>query len=235
MAITPGKAGEALKAALLQREGNYAWPMGLSVVFAERLMDLIAIVLLAAIGLKILPMTRDIVLLGIILCLLIILVLGQPTFVKVMSRLLGKLPWVGSLSHMLSEIHKNIKELMTPWLILVALPISLIAWFAECLILVFALSVCQDSLSLSQSTATYALATLAGTVSIFPGGLVTTEVSMVGLLTLWGLQRSKSVLVTFALRLCTLWFGVFVGMFFLFFLQRKHSYNERLLLEKQHP
>ena len=233
MTITPGKTGEALKAHLLQREVDNPWSMGLPVVFAERLTDLIGVVLLVAIGFKVLPFGRDVALLGVALCLLLILVFVQPTLFKGIVRVLGKLPRMAEPSKRLLEMHGNVKRLMTPRLTLIAVLISCIAWFAECLVLFFALSACQGDASWLQSTFIYAFSTLIGALSILPGGLVATEGSMTGLLLFSGLERSQAVLVTFIVRFSTLWLAVFLGMVFLFFLQRRNRLKNSVVSKEK--
>jgi len=227
MAITPGKFGEALKAHLLKKEGNYPYAMGLSIVFVERLMDLIAVVFLVTLGLNVVPFTKNVVLVGILVCLLLILLFVQPTFFRIMASVLRRVPWIANRSTKLLEMQGNIQRLMTPRYLLLAFPISCIAWFSECLILYFTLYVCDFNISWLQATFAYAASALAGALSVIPGGLVVTEFSMTGLLFLCGLDRAQAVFVTFIVRFCTLWFGVFLGMLFLLFLQRKIQHRQK--------
>lgn len=221
MTITPGKAGEALKAHLLKREGEHPWSMGLPVVFAERLTDLMGLVVLVALGLKVLPVGGGVVVSGVAICVLLVVFSLQPAVFRTIVRLLGRLPAMARRSEALLEMHGNIKLLLTPRLIFVALLISCVAWFAECLVLYFVVSINQGPASWLQATFIYALSTLAGALSILPGGLVATEGSMTGLLLLFGLERTQGAMVTLVVRLCTLWFAVFLGMVFLLFLQRE--------------
>jgi len=204
--------------------------MGLPVVFVERLTDLMGVVLLVTIGLKALPAGKDVVLLGMVICLLLVLVFAQPTFFRGMVRVLGKLPKMAEQSKRLLEMHGNVRGLMAPKPMLVTVVISCIAWFSECLVLYFAMSACQGEANWLQATFIYALSTLAGALSILPGGLVVTEGSMTGLLLLSGLERNQAVLVTMIVRFCTLWLAVFLGMVFLFFLQREPHIRKRAVL-----
>ena len=221
MTVTPAKLGEALKAHLLEgRVGNH-WSKGLCIVFTERLTDLMGVVILVAIGLTVLPVGREWVFLGAGLCLFLVVVSVHPGLFSTAVRLLGKLPRMGNLSLNLLEMHENVRRLMAPRLITVALPLSCAAWFAECLILYYALPALGGKISGLQATFTYALSTLAGALSFLPGGLVVTEGSMTGLLLLSGLEQSLAVSATFVVRLCTLWFAVFLGLVFLLILQRK--------------
>ena len=225
MTVTPGKVGEALKGHLLKRQGDNPWSKGLPIVFAERLTDLLGVVILVSMGLNVLPAGRGLALIGMAVCFLLILVFVHPNVFRALSQLLGKIPRMAGRREWLLEMHGNIKRLMTPQLVLVAVIISCIAWFSECLVLYFALSACGFEANWLRATFIYASSTLAGAISILPGGLVATEGSMTGMLLLFDLERNQAASVTFIVRLCTLWLAVFLGVIFLFFLERSLRAN----------
>ena len=145
---------------------------------------------------KALPVRRDAVLLGMAVCLLFILVFVKPTLFRGIVQLLGELPRMAERSKRLLEMYGNVRSLMPPRPILVAVLISCIAWVAECLVLYFSLTASQGEPSWLQATFIYALSTLAGALSILPRGLLATEGGMTGLLLLSGLEPNHAVLVT---------------------------------------
>jgi uncharacterized protein (TIRG00374 family) len=227
MTVTPGKAGEALKAYYLNKEENGLWTKGLSIVFAERLTDLLGVVILVGLGLTIFPHGIPSVLLGSGVSFLLLLWFLRPGLFQRLVYHLRKVPAMKMPSESLLEIHANIRRLVFPSRLLLTLLISCGAWFSECLVLHVALLVNRTQFSLFQSTFVYALSTLAGALSLLPGGLVATEGSMTGLLLLSGLKRIQAVSLTFVVRLCTLWFAVFLGMIAFFVLQRTRPEKEK--------
>ena len=57
------------------------------------------------------------------------------------------------------------------------------------------------------------IATIFGAVTMLPGGLGVTEGSMTGLLVLLGkMQKAPAFAATMLVRVCTLWFGVTIGV-----------------------
>lgn len=126
MIVTPGKAGEALKAHLLRTEIERPWTLGLPAVFAERLTDLMGVVLLVTLGLSVLPVGRDVALLGIVISVVLILAFSQPALLRGLMRLLGRVPGMGERTERLMEIYLNVQRLLTLCLLLMALFIS---WF----------------------------------------------------------------------------------------------------------
>jgi uncharacterized protein (TIRG00374 family) len=113
----------------------------------------------------------------------------------------------------------NVQRLLSLRLLLVSLLFSVAAWFAECPGLYFALMACKVEVNLIQSQFIYAFSTLAGALSLLPGGLVVTEGSMTGLLSLFGVTLSSGTMLTLVVHFCALWFAVLIGMGFLFSLQ----------------
>ena len=58
-------------------------------------------------------------------------------------------------------------------------------------------------------------ALLVGGLSFLPGGLGSREVTMIGLLSLYGLPEAAAITATLICRLTTLWFAVVLGAVFL--------------------
>lgn len=221
MTITPGKLGEALKAYLLKDQGQHPWSLGLSIVFAERLTDLAGLVLLVAFGLWALPVGTEIVAAGMILCLALIAISINSTIFRFVVGIIKKFPGMAGMSQKLLEMHESIRTLLKSRPLILAMLLSFVAWFAECWVLYFVLLPFSGEATWLQATFVYSLSTLAGALSILPGGLVATEASMAGLLVSFGLEGSQAAVVTVIVRACTLWFAVLLGMFFLALMHRE--------------
>jgi glycosyltransferase 2 family protein len=226
MTISPGKIGEALKAQFLSREISHPWSRGLPVVFAERLSDLMGVVVLVGLGVNVLPVGRTAALLGTAVCVFFVIVIVTPVLFHSMVNLLGKLPKMSGPSERLLEMHENVSRLLSLRLMAASLILSCAAWFMECLVLYFTVAACKGHVGGLQITFIYALSTLAGALSVIPGGLLVTEGSMIGLLMVSGLEKSLAISATFIVRLCTLWFAVLLGIVFLLVFQRASQKTE---------
>jgi uncharacterized protein (TIRG00374 family) len=94
--------------------------------------------------------------------------------------------------------------------------LGLLAWFSECLAFYVVLKgFGQESVDIVDATFIYSFATLFGAATLMPGGLGSTEGSMVGLLMYSGVLRPDAVGATLIVRLCTLWFAVGIGAYVL--------------------
>jgi uncharacterized membrane protein YbhN (UPF0104 family) len=65
---------------------------------------------------------------------------------------------------------------------------------------------------LGAALATYPLAALIGTASMLPGGIGTTEAAATIILTQLGAPLATAVLAVVAMRLCTHWLAIVLGL-----------------------
>lgn len=220
MTVTPGKAGEVFKSNFLRDETSSPWITGMSIVFVERLMDLAGVVLLVLLGTCFFPVGREAAVAGLAACFVILLVFANPRMFIPLVNLMARTKRLSNVKEKILEIYSNIRNLLSLRLFILTVLLSAAAWFSECLVLYFALISCGCKLSIVHATFIYSLSTLAGAVSMIPGGLIATEGSMTGLLFLFGVAFDKGTLVTLIVRICTLWFAVLLGALFMILLVR---------------
>ena len=220
MTVTPGKAGEVFKSNFLHDETSSPWITGVSVVFVERLMDLVGVVLLVLLGTLFFPVGKGIAVVGLLICFTILLVFTSPRLFVPLINLTARIKRLSTAKDKTLDIYNNIRNLLSWRLFILTTLLSVVAWFSECLVLYFALIACGCKLSIVHATFVYSLSTLAGALSMIPGGLIATEGSMTGLLFLFGIAFDQGTLVTLIVRICTLWFAVLLGALFLMLLVR---------------
>jgi uncharacterized protein (TIRG00374 family) len=98
--------------------------------------------------------------------------------------------------------------------------VSALSWSFECLGFYIVLKSYSTNLSFSLATFIYSFSTIAGAISMLPGGLGLTEGSMTGLLVLNKVQKDVAVAVTIIIRFATLWFAVVLGLISLYIFQK---------------
>lgn len=99
----------------------------------------------------------------------------------------------------------------TPLDAAVALTLGLVAWSLTAFAFVCLLVNLGVALPLFESIAIYPLAMLAGAASGLPGGVGSTEVTIVLLLALSGVPAATGALAAIGIRLATLWFAICCG------------------------
>lgn len=219
LTTTPGKAGEAFRGILLKRRG-ISYPATFAAFISERLSDLVAVVLLALLGLAEYPQARGMVIIAVIGVVLFLTVLSNRTMLDRLANISQRKPGpLGDLLTALTRTLKNARRCHTPVLLLLATLISLVAWGAEAVAFYLALGWMNLGISLAFASFTYALSMLAGALSFMPGGLGGAEAVMVSLLMLKGTPAPEAIAATVFIRLTTLWFAVVIGMIALYFSQ----------------
>ena len=216
MAITPGKVGELLKSYLLKSTTGTPISRTSPIIMAERLTDGIAMIGLAMIGLVLYGFGWELLL---ALCIIVITVVLVIQNRRLSMALLGfgeRLPIVSRIAHLIRTFYESSYALLQWRPLLLAILIGLISWSGECAALLFVYAGLGIAFSLDvfiKSMFILAVSSLVGSVSGLPGGLGTADGSMLGLTQLL-VTPSKAIAgaATLLIRLCTLWFGLGLGV-----------------------
>ncbi len=216
MSITPGKAGELIKSYLLRDRTGVPVAASAPVVVMERLTDVISVLLLALLGLALLP-------LPVLVVLAVVIALSAAVVLLIVTRRgdrIFDLPLIRRWSFGLRTSVEGMRQLVGARPIVVAVILGTGAWFSEGLAFWVILKGLDAQVSLLRALPIYAGATLVGAVSALPGGLLGTEGSMLALLQQSGISRGVASAGTLLVRLVTLWFAVALGLAALLLLSR---------------
>jgi uncharacterized protein (TIRG00374 family) len=210
LTITPGKVGEVFKSAVMARTHDVAAERSAPIVVAERLTDLIAIIILIVCSSSSLTDSLLWPVLGTLAtaCGFVAIYWRAP-----MERVLNsKWPPLQRIAPKLREAYTQLQVLSSPSRLALPVFISVLAWAAEGFALYVLLLGFAEPAAVMPSMFFYATATLAGALVPIPGGLGITEALMreqllvVGRVAL-GAATASMLLVRFA----TLWWAVVVG------------------------
>lgn len=211
---TPGKVGELVRIRYLQPMGVPAARVVSAFVF-ERTLDLLVVLgiaLLAAWHWDIFPVVSGFVLL--VVSAVLWLVRHPHHFDRLIQLLRG---WGFNRVPRMIELIKEGIASSTAWLTPLDLVVSLVmgvaAWGLTAFAFVFLLDQLGISLPLLASLAIYPTAMLAGAASMLPGGLGSTEAVVIALLAGMGVPVSQGAIAAIGIRLATLWFAMFLGLF----------------------
>lgn len=213
MSATPGKLGEVFKSYLVKEINGAPKRITAPIILAERLTDFIAFLVLAMLGITLLPNGAFVFALSIgLVVLFLILVSWKAAAEKIISICHG-LPKIGPHTDKIEALYKSTYRLIAPGPLFIATIISVFSWFLECISFALILWGFDYPLPIATATFMYAFATILGALLMTPGGLGVTEGSLSGLLILLAnIPKDIATSATLLIRLCTLWFGVAVGM-----------------------
>ena len=215
LTTSPGKVGEMLRSVLLKRHGVPS-AASIAAFFAERLSDLLSILVLTAVGLWAYAPARPVVGLGLALVAVSLLLAQWTALIAAVDRWAAARPqkWAKLLVQ-LCDVVLHFRRCFSLPAMTMGLGLGVIAWFAEGIGFWWLLHALGHPLPVTTAVFVYAFGMLVGGLSFLPGGLGSSEAVMIGLLMMNGFPESAAVTATLICRLATLWFAVGLGAVFL--------------------
>jgi uncharacterized membrane protein YbhN (UPF0104 family) len=215
LAVTPGKLGELVKSYLLRR--LHAVPVARSapVVIAERVADLLALLVLSVAGVAAYGVAVELVVAAGLAIAAGLVVLASPALGRRLGRLLTRPRPLRRFAPKVDELVDGLAALSRPAILTASTALSVAAWSLECVgfaLIVDAFPGADVPTGLAMFI--YAATTIAGALSFLPGGLGVTEGAMTLLLVhgASGLDPATAAAATILTRLATLWFAVVLGL-----------------------
>ena len=212
--MTPGGVGQTIKSYYLKNKYKSPYSKTVSVSLAERYHDLLGIIPIIGILLFFRESFFGWIIIGVLAAILLaifVLVRNQ----KITKLVLSKIPKI-SLLKRISEnsdtIGVSLHSLTKRGVFLSSLGIDLLSWCVAAL--AFYLSFLAFGLDVSFIDATYIsfVPITLGAISFLPGGFGVTEVSMLSLLTKYGLAPSIAAALILFTRITSIWFFTIIGL-----------------------
>ena len=213
--ITPGKVGEVIKSVLMESRHGIPVARSAPIVLAERVGDLLALILLATAGVISTGYGLEVVLAGAALSALIVGAALWPALGRWAIKVASAVPGLGRFTPRLEQARSATQELFGTATLFWGVALSLLAWGCEAVGTWWLIaSLPGAEATLAEATFVFAIATVAGALTFLPGGLLATEGSMVALL--HGVLKitpdlTSASAITLMVRAVTLWFGVALG------------------------
>jgi uncharacterized protein (TIRG00374 family) len=218
MVMTPGKAGEFLKPYMVRNVTGTPMSVTAPVILAERMLDGMAMLLLAAAGLFVFPNTvaRSVAVM-VVAFFVIFIVVVQVRPVALWSLSIGeRLPVVKKFAQQLHTFYESARIVFGLRNLVIGLTVGAICWAAEgvayyVVLLGFGAQPGIDTLLTALFI--FCISTVIGAAVAMPGGLGGVEGSLVALaVQLLGFTTATATAAALLIRFCTLWFGVLIGV-----------------------
>jgi len=223
MSITPGKIGEVLKSYLLKKARGIKMRKSVMVVVFERLTDVLGLAILALLGaFTFINNSYFLVLISILISLLFIafmMLSSKRVFLK-LSKILVKIPFVKKYVKYINNIFKTSKSLLSVKVLAFSTLISVVSWFSECFGFYILMQALGSPIPILTAMFIFSFSSIFGSIIFLPGGLGASEGSFVALLLFVGVSLATASLATILIRLCTLFWGIFIGIVSLTLLNR---------------
>jgi glycosyltransferase 2 family protein len=213
MSISPGKLGEVLRSALLKASDGIPFSRTAPIVVADRVTDLIALVVLSLVGVSRYREYLPVVLATAVLVAIGVFVLGTPRVLRPLLRRMGSWPLVGGIAARGELLVDSAAVVLRVRALLVLSAISVLGWGLECVGFWLVLGGFGVEASLPLCAFLWSVGTLVGALSFLPGGLVAAEgsLTLATMRLVAGATESIALASTVLARIATLWFGELVG------------------------
>ncbi|MDO8736713.1 MAG: lysylphosphatidylglycerol synthase transmembrane domain-containing protein [Thermoleophilia bacterium] len=212
MTISPAKMGEVMKSFLLKDYGDVPVSHSSPVVVAERATDVMGIVILGSAGSLAYAFGRELMAVTVVMMTLFIILVQTRSLCLRLIKLAERIPFIRRFAEHFEKFYESAYVLLKVRRLLPSVVLSTIGWFFECLAAYICLRGLGVDLSLMLVTFIFVFASLAGALSMIPGGLGVAEGSMTGLMVSNGVDRGDAVAGTILIRLVTFWFAILLGL-----------------------
>jgi uncharacterized protein (TIRG00374 family) len=210
--ITPGQIGALIKSQILKTTFNIPRTKTAAIVLVEKIYDLIGAIIATVIGIIILGMDFYLIIIAILVLAVIFFFMYSRFTFEFFFKRITKLKFFSKYIENISEFHAAVQKstnvkVATICILLAVTYYFLIAGAAYYTLISFDINV----LDYLEILGIYATSALLGAISFIPGGIGVTEGTLVGLLTLKGIDVSTALILSVMIRIFAFWFTVIVG------------------------
>ena len=221
MTISPGKLGEVLKCIFIKDVTGTPLARTAPAVVAERATDGTGMVAWGLIGALAFSFGPWLLLFFLALTALGIAVLRSKRLSLLVEKTLLKLPLLKRLAPHVGEFHGASNELLAFRPLTIGTIVSFCSWGIE----ILAVYLCVMGVGVEKPflmvVFIFAVSSLAGALSMLPGGIGAAEAGLAGMFTsVAGLAGGLAVALTLVIRLATLWFATLLGVVGLLLVRR---------------
>jgi len=217
MQVTPGRVGEWVKSYYVEALGGPPAARTSPIVLAERITDMLGLVLLAASGLLVYRTAFWVVAVSALIAGGLLFSLVHDATAALVSRTVARLPLVRQLVPHVEEFYGAARLLLTPRTLVVGAALAFASWVCEAAAfwcVLWGVGAEPSWTLLYVATFIWPVASLAGGLFLTPGGLGVAEGGLTGLTQALvdGLGRGPAAAAALLARLATLWLGVALGL-----------------------
>jgi len=207
LTTTPGKAGETIRSLFLSPLG-IKYHQSLAAFFSERLLDVVAVLTLSIFLFSwAFPEYQQWMMVSAVFIMIAFLFIRSKLIPSLIERFLKHKSKV-----LLIAFQNQVSKFLGNGSLLIAFPISLMAWLPQG----YGLYLIVEAMGLEVSPlliiGIYNISILAGAISFIPGGIGATEAAISVLLISMGMDASLAVAASLVCRGMTLWLAVFIGL-----------------------
>jgi len=212
--MTPGGLGQTVKAYYLKEKKNLEYSKTISISLVERFYDLFSIIPILFV-MSFFVNSNEIRIVTIIVTLLLLTLLALIKNKKTFNLLISIVPKISifkKISDNSNEIYEIFGKLTHRNLFSLSLLIGIISWMIAGTAFYLSFLAFNIDLSFFETTLISLVPITIGTLSFLPGGIIATEMTMLGFLENYNINGSLATAVVLFTRITSIWFLTLVGI-----------------------
>jgi len=221
--ISPGRIGEIVRSPYIKRDYGVSISKTASIVFVERIYDLIGLTIVLSIGLSFIDYTKTILLVPISMLILIILILKNKNNLLKLMNLMSKIKLFRNLDSNVEEVYDSIAKLLKAKFFILGCGISTITFIFYSAAVYFLITGLDAYLSFQEIMVIFPVSQFIAVITFIPAGIGVFEGGMIGLFTLYGINYETAITTTILIRLIATGIITAIGLFFLKIISKPKS------------
>lgn len=214
MSVTPANIGELIRTQFLKREVGRSIASTAPIYFGERINDLIAITAITCFFLIFVNFLEGeiVVAISALIILFGIAILKSHLLFRFFKSKIKSIKFLEKHTENFDQFYNNMQNMLKIDVTKKTIPASFPIWLTHGISAYLAFLAFGVNFGFMKVYVIYFTSLIIGASSFIPGGIGITETSLLGLLTIQGINFSIAVALTLFLRLLTIWFAVIVGI-----------------------
>jgi len=221
--ISPGRIGEIVRSPYIKRDHGVSISKTASIVFVERIYDLIGLTIVLSIGLSFIDYTKTILLVPISMLILIILILKNKNNLLRLMNLVSKIKLFRNLDSNVEEVYDSITKLLKAKFFILGCSISAITFIFYSVAVYFLITGLDAYLSFQEIMVIFPVSQFIAVITFIPAGIGVFEGGMIGLFTLYGINYETAITATILIRLIATGIITAIGLYFLKIISKPKS------------
>lgn len=217
MLATPGALGELFKSYFLKKIADEPISKTAPIIFAERITDLISIILIALAGSFFYDYGKIVIVFLVLFFIFLILFISNKNISLKFLSILSEIKFLKKYFSKITVAYESFHIMLKGKPLFYMLILSTLSWGIECSSFYIVLANLKINISFFSGVFIYAFGIIMGSITMLPGGVGITDGSIIFLIAQEGFGKNSAIAAAFIIRAVTLWFAVALGTFSIFY------------------
>lgn len=221
--LTPGRIGEIIRSKTLEKHYNVPFRRSASTIIAERIYDILGVMLLGSIISFASIHNSVITYITITFVAIVYLLVFQKSFLFNIIQKFKDVKILNNFYPFLTDSIETLSLFLRFKIGGISVILTVISWILESFSVFVILYSFNVQIGMLEIIFIYIISSLIGTATFIPGGIGITDGSIIGMLLAQNLEYSQIILPVIISRILLIWYPFVIGLWFSFKLRKKNN------------